>query len=304
MTINANLNIVDVATVPIGLPRNTDRKLAVRALVRSQLSSADISYGFKQAGTAATFPVWEDAYSIGVRFNDERSNIFVDGKSFTGPHRKGEAHILYLSGVEQIDFSTPRHTMEVLLRRSFMREIADDLEVAHVTDVGRGLFHIVDDQVLLNLALRIHPYFDAPETLDPLLADHFMWTLGIYICARYGDLSTRRPVVGGLSTWQERLAKDIIEWSIVDGVGLAEIAALCGIRTSQFAHGFKRSTGMAPFQWLQHRRIARAKRLLAADRTPLADVALACGFADQSHLTRCFGRLVGATPGVWRAAVS
>lgn len=303
MTLNVPLTMVDIATVPIGLPRNSDRQLAVRALMRSQLISADIHYGSRPAGPDPAFPVWDDAYSIGVRFNDEKSDIFVDGKSYTAPRRKGEAHILHLSGVEQIDFSTPRHTTEILLKRSFMREIADDLEVPHVTHLGRGPFHVVDDPTLLGLAQRIQPYFDAPEALDPLLADHFMWTLGIYVCARYGNLAMRRRAVGGLSTWQERLAKDIIEWSLVGGIGLAEIAALCGVRTSQFAHAFRRSTGMAPYQWLQQRRVARAKRLLAADRSPLADVALACGFADQSHLTRCFARLVGMTPGLWRAAV-
>lgn len=90
--------------------------------------------------------------------------------------------------------------MEILLKRSFMREIADDLAVPHVSHPGRSLFHVEGDPVLFNLGLRIYPYFDAPETLDPLLADHFMWVFGIYVCARYGDLTIRRPVVGGLTT--------------------------------------------------------------------------------------------------------
>ena len=302
MTLNVNVNRVDIATVPIGLPRNTDRKLAVRALARSQLISADISYGFKPVGTGAMFPTWEDSYSIGVRFNDERSDIFVDGKSYTRPHRRGESHILYLSGVEHIDFSTPRHTIEILLRRSFMREIADDLEVPPVTYLGHSLFHVSEDPMLRLLASRIYPFFDAPETLDPLLADHLMWSLGIYVCAHYGDLATRRRAVGGLSTWQERLANDVIETRLVGGIGLSELAALCGLRTSQFAHAFRRSTGMAPYQWLQQRRVARAKGLLSRGRTSLTDIALMCGFVDQSHLTRSFARHVGSTPGAWRAA--
>lgn len=303
MTLNVNVKLVDIATVPIGLPRNTDRKLAVRALARSQLLSADISYGFKLVGTDAAFPSWEDAYSIGVRFNDERSDIFVDGRGYTGPRRRGEAHILYLSGVEHIDFSTPRHTVEILLRRSFMREIADDLEVPHVTYLGRSLFHVTDDPVIRHMALRIYPFFDAPETLDPLLADHLMWALGIYVCAHFGDLATRRRVVGGLSSWQERLAKEVIETRLVSGIGLQELAAVCGLKTSQFAHAFKQSTGVAPYQWLLHRRIARAREMLANGQASLADVALVCGFADQPHLTRSFARHVGATPAAYRSSL-
>lgn len=295
-----NVRLVEVATVPIGLPRKTEHKLAVRGLSSSRLIAADVNYGFKPIDSNPEFPTWEDAYSIGVHFNDELSDVFLDGRSYAHPVRKGQTHFLYVSSLAHIDFTTPRHTQEVLLQRNFMQEIADDLEVPRVTHLGRSLYHVTDDPVFRHLALRIHPFFDAPETIDPLFADHYMWSLGIYLCAHYGDLAVRRPVTGGLSSWQERLAKDVIETSLIGGIGLAELAALCGLRTSQFAHAFKRSTGVAPYQWLLRRRIARAKDLLIRGETSLADVALASGFADQSHLTRSFARQVGVTPGAWR----
>ncbi|WP_292443537.1 AraC family transcriptional regulator [Mesorhizobium sp.] len=220
-----NLTLVEVATVPIGLPHKTERKLAVRGLASSRLIAADVNYGFKSADSNPEFPAWEDAYSIGVHFNDELSDVFLDGRSYSHPTRKGQIHFLYVSGAH-IDFTTPRHTQEVLLQR------ADDLEVPHVTHLGRSLYHMADDPLLRYLALRIYPFFEAPETIDPLFADHYMWSLGIYLCATYGDLDTRRPLTGGLSTWQERLAKEAIETSLVGGIGLAELAALCGLRTS------------------------------------------------------------------------
>ncbi|WP_258595880.1 helix-turn-helix domain-containing protein [Mesorhizobium sp. AR07] len=287
--------------MPIGLPPN-GRKLAVRGIARSRLIAADIRYGLTQVGHNAEFPSWDDAFSIGVRFKDETSDIHVDGRNYSHPRRRGETHMLYLSGVEHIDFSTPRHTIETLLPRSFMREIADDLEVPHVTHLGRSLFHVTRDPVIRHLAMRIQPFFDAPETLDPLLADHFMWSLGIHVCARYGDLAIRRPVTGGLSTWQQRLAKEVIETSLVGGIGLAELSRLCGLGTSQFAHAFRKSNGMAPYQWLVNRRVDRAKEMLAGTAS-LADIALANGFADQSHLTRVFSRQVGLTPGKWRISL-
>jgi AraC family transcriptional regulator len=297
-----NVKRVDVATVPIDVPRHTDYRFAVRALVSSQLLAADLNFGREPVEADAAFPAWEDAYTIGVRLNDEQADIFVDGRAYTSPNRRGEMHILYLSGVEHINLSTPRHTIEILLRRAFMAQIADDLEVPCVTYLGRSLFQVADDPVLRRLALRICPYFDAPRTLDPLQADHFMWSLGIYLCAHYGDLTLKRPLAGGLSTWQERLAKDVIETYLVDGIGLADLAALCGLRASQFSHAFKRSTGVAPYQWLLRRRIARARDQLSNSDAPLADIALASGFADQSHMTRSFVRHYGVTPGAWRAA--
>jgi AraC-like DNA-binding protein len=48
------------------------------------------------------------------------------------------------------------------------------------------------------------------------------------------------------------------------------------------------------------RRVERAKLMMASTEQRLADIALACGFADQSHLNRCFRRIVGVSPGLWR----
>ena len=307
--VSLNFRLTDIGTVPIGLPRNGDGNLAVRGLTSSRLISSEIRYGLTPKGGKTEFPrfpSWTDAYSVGITLQDQRSDIVVGGKRFSHVRRKGETQLLYVSGVEHIEFNTPRHGVEILLPRSFMREMADDLEVPHVTHLGRSFCHVVDDPVLRTLALRIYPFFDAPETLDPLQADHFIWALGIYVCSHYGGLAARRPVTGGLSSWQERLAKDMIETSLIGGIGLTELAVLCHLRTSQFAHAFKRSTGVAPYQWLMQRRIARAKDLIraAGRETSLADVAVACGFVDQSHLTRAFARAVGKTPGAWRTAVS
>jgi AraC family transcriptional regulator len=49
--------------------------------------------------------------------------------------------------------------------------------------------------------------------------------------------------------------------------------------------------GAAPHNWLLTHRIEVAKDKLRDGRLSLSDVALACGFADQSHLTRVFTRI-------------
>src|SRR4051794_36409469 len=69
--------------------------------------------------------------------------------------------------------------------------------------------------------------------------------------------------------------------------------------TDGFARASSQSTGVSPHRWLVQHRIQCAKDLLRGDAL-LADSALRCGFADQSHFTRCFGREVGVSPGQWR----
>ncbi|RTL32145.1 MAG: AraC family transcriptional regulator [Burkholderiales bacterium] len=81
---------------------------------------------------------------------------------------------------------------------------------------------------------------------------------------------------------------------------VAAVARQCGLSRGHFSVAFKAWTGLTPAQWRLARRIDLAKLMLKEART-IADIAIACGFADQAHLTRTFRALVGMSPGQWRA---
>lgn len=87
----------------------------------------------------------------------------------------------------------------------------------------------------------------------------------------------------------------------LDGnVTVADIARHCGLSVGHFVSAFKQSTGLTPHHWLIERRVDEAKRLLKHGKLPLAQIALACGFANQSHFTRVFRLTTGFTPAAWR----
>jgi AraC family transcriptional regulator len=65
---------------------------------------------------------------------------------------------------------------------------------------------------------------------------------------------------------------------------------------------FKATTGLAPHQFVLRLRLQRAQRLLARERRSIADVAVACGFYDQAHLTNAFHKAFGRTPLAFAAA--
>lgn len=186
-----------------------------------------------------------------------------------------------------------------VISRPFLDELAADLESPRIAAID-GFATPFMDPTLAQMALNILPYVKTLEYGGDLYADHFMLAYAIYICATYGNLVTPRRDIGCLTQWQERLAKEMIEAHLNDRLRLSQLAAACGLRTSQFAHAFRKSVGLAPHQWLSTRRIERAKNLLRGARS-LADVALMCGYSDQSHLTRAFRRAVGVTPGYWRS---
>jgi transcriptional regulator GlxA family with amidase domain len=83
-------------------------------------------------------------------------------------------------------------------------------------------------------------------------------------------------------------------------IAIAQIARVCRLSLSHFVRAFSNTVGIAPYQWFLRERVALAKHLLRQSRLPLAEIALECGFVDQSHFTNTFVRHVGLTPGRWR----
>lgn len=81
---------------------------------------------------------------------------------------------------------------------------------------------------------------------------------------------------------------------------LNEISLVTGLSPSSLIRAFKKQFGMTPHAYLNNRRVQFARAELRQGR-PIADVALAAGFADQAHLQRAFKHLLAATPGHYRA---
>jgi AraC-like DNA-binding protein len=108
------------------------------------------------------------------------------------------------------------------------------------------------------------------------------------------------PAQGGLAPWQLRRAEALMSEDLTARVPLGQLAQACSLSVRHFARAFRQSTGIPPHRWLLNRRIQRAKELLGDSRLSLFDVAVACGFGDQSHFTRMFSAAVGLSPGLWR----
>jgi AraC family transcriptional regulator len=106
--------------------------------------------------------------------------------------------------------------------------------------------------------------------------------------------------MGGLAAWQAKRTLDYIEANLGAKVGIEEMANGVTLSKSHFSRAFKRSLGSSPMTFVAARRVERAKLMMTSTRERLTDIALACGFADQSHLNRHFRRIVGTSPGLWR----
>jgi len=90
---------------------------------------------------------------------------------------------------------------------------------------------------------------------------------------------------------------------VAETVPLARLAEMAGLHPLSLIRAFRRTQGMPPHAYQTSRRVAQAQALLRQGLAPAA-VAHDCGFADQSHLTRAFKRVVGVPPGLFRLGTS
>jgi AraC family transcriptional regulator len=131
----------------------------------------------------------------------------------------------------------------------------------------------------------------------------------LYLGARLLDIRAGRAVHpggggGGLAPRQLRRVTDYMRQHAHQDLGLGDLAALVDLSAKHFARAFRQSTGLPPHRWLMNQRIEKARELLAVADLGIAEIALVCGFADQSHFTATFRKMTGMTPGGWRRQIS
>jgi AraC family transcriptional regulator len=97
--------------------------------------------------------------------------------------------------------------------------------------------------------------------------------------------------------------REHIETNLETSVEIADLAAIAKLSPCHFARAFKLSVGTTPHEYLVDRRLEKAQELLAATDLPLAEIALATGFSDQSHFARRFRDHLGTTPSAFRRSM-
>ncbi|MDF4253071.1 MULTISPECIES: AraC family transcriptional regulator [unclassified Streptomyces] len=152
-----------------------------------------------------------------------------------------------------------------------------------------------DDPVSAHQVRAVHRALDEGNALA---ADTHLHAVVARLLKLHGGVLPERPVRLPGARYALR-ARALLEERMADPPSLESLAADLGTSPFALLRAFRRMYGMPPHTWLTDARVQRARALLDAG-LPVAETATAVGFADQSHLTRHFGRIVGVPPGAYR----
>lgn len=172
------------------------------------------------------------------------------------------------------------------VQRNFVMPSGVDLRTRQLDDVGLAELARAHNQAALSGQPMRQLYFD--QLREAILNR----ILSLYSTRRC--LSKERAE--SLVPTKTRLLLQFVEANLDRDLRLQELAAIAGISRAHFARSFHKVMGMSPHRYVQHRRLNRAVELLRGRAHPIKDIAKLSGFADASHLTRCFKHNFGAVP--------
>ena len=199
-----------------------------------------------------------------------------------------------------VELGGPLRTVHLYLRDEVLQDAADgDRPVALAEELGTS------DRLLEQLMLAMDETLRGWQPAARTYVDQLGSMVAAQLLSRHaagapaGSPPEDQPV-GGLGERQLAAVRAVMEERLAESVPLSELAAAAGLSVSQFGRQFKARTGVAPHRFLLGLRVDHACRLLRTERTPIAEVAVRCGFSHQEHLTRVMRAHLGTTPGAVR----
>jgi AraC family transcriptional regulator len=170
--------------------------------------------------------------------------------------------------------------------------------LAHVGEYARTLDgpHEFQAGPLLRLGARLYREFRREDPVAPLAMEGIVLEILADACRQ-----AERRTTTVAPRWLRR-ARDVLQDRFRETVPLGEIALAVGVHPAHLARTFRRYYQCTIGDYVRNLRTEQARQELKASNRPLAEIALALGYADQSHFATSFKRQTGMTPGAFRNA--
>ncbi len=200
----------------------------------------------------------------------------------------------------------PTQILNLHLSRELVSRVAEEVvgvELARLELIDQVGFQ---DPLLSQVALALWRELDQPAPAGSLYAQSAAQLLAVHLLRHYSESRARLravpPPPHGLTERQVLQVRAYIREHLSEPLSLDTLAQQVGFSPYHFSRLFRQVQGTSLHQFVLRQRLQRAQQLLEQTEMPLAQVALACGFTHQSHLTRVFKEQVGCTPRADRRA--
>lgn len=191
--------------------------------------------------------------------------------------------------------------ISIYISNNFLNDIA--YEFSMLTNELFSLVHNlkIADDFLENFIGSLNNALNSGEQFTSLEIQSVARAIVIRIITKYATYTSKSlSVESGLPYPVLQRIYTYIDTHIHERISVERLASMAGVGTAQFARLFKHSANVTLHQYVIQRRIEKAHNLLVNTNMQIIDIAYECGFSDQVHLTRLFGRIMGFSPAKFR----
>ena len=238
--------------------------------------------------------IMEDVHDISLSLNGKRTHYDVIPR--------GGMLLLNLDGNPEGTFHRPFNFIRFGLEQAALDHLClvnGQAPPARLKRVELG----TPDTVLLHLASALSTALDHSDEVNGLYLDQVVMAVHSRLVSAYGNRSPCEAWAagGGLAPWQVHRSTELVEARLDGKLSVTDLADESRLSPKHFTRAFRHTFGMPPYRYLLLRRVERAKKLLLLNQLSLAEIAVQCGFAGQSHFNRIFAASTGRAPGAWRS---
>src|ERR1700734_69642 len=226
----------------------------------------------------------------------------TEGRSHTADNGPGTIYVLPAGTRDRLTWSGPTTRIILVMEQGFLSRSLEN--TAHLDEIDLTTHWNLRDRHIQSLMLALHADLEDGSPAGPLYGESLGLALGIYLVRRYSVRNCAKPDYrSSMPTTRLNRILEFINQNLAQDLRLWELAQIAGMSPNYFCELFKVSTGLPPYQYILRCRIERAKQYLRDPKITLACAGAAAGFADQSHFTKVFRRIVGVPPMRFRGKI-
>jgi AraC family transcriptional regulator len=276
--------------------------------IQPQKSSQSLDWSFVSVQTMTAFPTLD--YHAGPEIESLAMPIVFGGEAqceislneFNKTHQAEVFRAGVMSIVPQTTVFECRWDKSVYFglwrfQPHALSQLGGELLRADPDCIELPLVFKMHDPLIFQLALAMLKELEQLTPCGSLYADTLASTMIMHLLQTYSKHPKRSiSAKGQLSPEQKHQLEEYIDACLTQKITLSELANLVHLSISHLSRLFLSTFGMPVYKYVIYKRVERAKVMLLAKTHPLFEIAVECGFANQSHFNHQFKAIVGMTP--------
>ena len=225
----------------------------------------------------------------------------INGKGRSATFHIGDISFAPSNLVRQYRWDTTIETVHLFLEPEFV--VQAFRESVSPDRIELKKYFIKSDPLVYQIVLAMMQELEINASKSALYAESAATFLATHLLRHYSIYTDAIPVSENkLLSHKLTQAIDYIQVHLTEDISLAMISTYLGISRCHLCRMFKQSMNLSPYQYVLQQRVERAKLMLQEGKLNIGEIAIACGFAHQSHFNYHFKRITGVTPKVFASS--